>query len=183
MRVIVFILATILILSGPVAASSYRFTGLFEPAARPGSSAIFDALAGGTFSGTYTVPAGSFPGIPGTAIPLPTFTVEARAPDGTVLFDFRDGGQDTSGFFFDFFGPGSGDGFLFTRPDGVRFQIGVTTGFTGWSTIEHDALFSLGTVYTGGIDVLSGTATVPLPAALGLLLGGLLGLGAIRIRR
>jgi hypothetical protein len=152
---------------------------MFEDMARPGSSAEFQSLSSGMFSGHYSMPDGSLPGTPGDALGLTSFLVTANTPPGNGVFDFLSG-RDFGAIFFDFFGPGTGDSFLFVRPDGVRFQINLISGFTGRSVIDSDSLFSLGTAYTGGIDVLSGMAYVPVPATIWLLFSAI---GALALGR
>jgi hypothetical protein len=161
-----------------------QFQGTFAAAPRPGSDPIFAMLAGGTFFGTYAVPAGSLPGTPGTALALPDFRVSALSATGQTVFHFLSG-RDFGALFFDFFGAGTGDGFVFNG-GGVQFQIGLISGFTGTSPIVGDAIFGALGGPAGGIQIASGTAYVPSPAA-GLFivsgLGALLALGREKGRR
>lgn len=158
-----------------------HFNGAFQSAARPGSDPIFQSLAGGSFRGTYSVPAGSLPGTPGGALVLPDFRVSVLTATGQTVFRFLSG-RDSGALFFDFFGPGTGDGFVFNG-GGVQFQIGLVSGFTGKSPITSDAIFGGTGGPVGGIGIASGTAYVPLPLPAAMLAGALVLLAAARRMR
>lgn len=157
-----------------------HFQGAFQSSARPGSDPVFQSLAGGTFRGTYSVPLGSLPGTPGTALALTDFRVWVRPVGGPPAFRFTPA-QSTGGLFFDFFGPGTGDGFVFNNGS-VQFQIALQTGFTGTSPILGDAIFGALGGPVGGIQIASGAAYVPLPLPATLLGGALVLLGIARRR-
>jgi hypothetical protein len=178
------VLSAALGIAGPGSAATLQvlhFKGTLAASARPGSDPFFQSLAGGSFRGTYSLPAGSLPGTSGTALPLADFRVSVLTAAGKTAVTFL-AAQDSGGIFFDFFGPGTGDGFVFNG-QGLQFQVSVATAFTGTGPITGDALFGVAGGPAGGIQIASGVAYVPAPASAGLLAGAVLLLASLHRRR
>ena len=148
-----------------------RLDGSFADAAKPGSSEQFLQLEGGTYTGKYTVPDGSLPGTSGSALRLSSFTMTTKSPSGDVVFALSSD-HDFGAIFFDFFGPGTGDGFVFNGK-GVQFQLGFLTGFTGVGMSLGGAIFGATGGPVGDISTQTGIASVPVPVPVWLLLASL----------
>lgn len=143
----------------PTRMISHSLRGEFVEKADVGSDPFWERLEQGSISGSYKVPAGTLPAVSGTSFAIPTFDIQLAGPSGDVVIRYLSG-RDSGGFFADFFGPGSGDGFVFN--DGAtQFQVGFPSGFDGSGTSVTGAVFSADPdALAGEINVLSVQASV-----------------------
>ena len=166
----------------PALAAEFTLNGSFLSNPEPGSDIFFQQFSNGSFDGTYSVEDDSLPAPSGTSFGLSAFNLNLRDARGNVVINYRSG-QDSGGFFADFFGPGAGDGFVFNG-SGTQFQIGFPSAFNGTDSAINGAVFGASGGPSGGIDIASGTSRsdddgptpVPEPAsALGMLALGTIG--------
>jgi hypothetical protein len=127
--------------------------GDFEADSKPGSDPFWERLENGSFEGTYFVEEGSFPAPSGTDFVIPVFDIMLRDAMGNTVIRYVSG-RDFGAFFADFFGPGTGDGFVFNG-SGTQFQVGgFPSGFDGNGIGDEVGVFSDGGAPPGGIDAL-----------------------------
>lgn len=135
----------------------YSIRGEFAAESDPGSHSFWDVLENGSFDGSYFVLEDSLPVPRGSSLAIPEFDIMLRDASGNVASRYISD-HDFGGLFADFFGPGSGDGFVFSN-DSIQFQLGFSSGFDGTGTALSGAAFSAVDGATPGeIDVKSGTA-------------------------
>lgn len=132
----------------------HSLEGTFAADADPGSDPFWDSLENGSFDGVYFVADGTFPAVSGTSFGIPEFDIALRDASGDVVIRYVSG-SDSAGFFADFFGPGSGDGFVFAG-GGTQFQVGFPSGFDGNGVAVTGGVFS--DAPAGRIDAPSGIA-------------------------
>ena len=175
------------IATSPALAVEFVLNGIFSSNVNPGSDVIFQQLSNGSFDGTYSVEDGSLPAPSGTSFGLSSFDLNLRNTVGDVVINYQSG-KDFGGFFADFFGPGTGDGFVFNG-SGTQFQLGFPSAFNGIGTFVNGGVFGVDGGPAGGVEVSFGTSgsvpdteptPVPDPAsALGILALGAIGSGSL----